>query len=117
LCNLYNDLKADEMRRYKEEHRSTSLTRFRGLALGARKSNYDLQTVHSQVVQNVGDRIHRSFTNFFEGRARFPRWKKPTKYNSLTYPQSGFRLSAKEGLYLSGVGDVRIFVHRPIWGR
>jgi transposase len=37
LCNLYNDLKADEMRRYKEEHRSTSLTRFRGLALGARK--------------------------------------------------------------------------------
>jgi putative transposase len=117
LCNLYNDLKAEEMRRYKEEHTSTSLTRFRGLALRSRKSNYDLQTVHSQVVQNVGDRIHRPFTNFFEGRARFPRWKKPTKYNSLTHPQSGFRLSAKEGLYLSGVGDVRIFVHTPMLGK
>src|SRR6267378_3967269 len=82
LCQLYNDLKAEEVRRYKEEHKSTSLTRFRTLALGARKSNKDLQTVHSQAVQNVGDRIHRSFKNFFEGRARFPRWKKQHRYNS-----------------------------------
>jgi putative transposase len=117
LCDLYNDLKAEEMRRYKEEHRSTSLTRFRGLALGARKSNYDLQTVHSQVVQNVGDRVHRSFTNFFEGRARFPRWRKPRRYNSLTYPQSGFKLSLQKGLYLSGIGHVRVFVHRPLLGK
>ena len=47
LCNLYNDLKAEEMKRYKEEHKATSMTRFRGLALGARKINNDLQTVHS----------------------------------------------------------------------
>src|SRR5216684_3151531 len=76
LCNLYNDLKAEEMRRYREEHKSTSLTTFRRLALGARKLNRDLQTVHSQVVQNVGDRVHRSFTNFFEARSRFPKWKR-----------------------------------------
>jgi putative transposase len=117
LCKLYNDLKAEEMRRYREEHKSTSLTRFRRLALGARRSNKDLQKVHSQVVQNVGDRIHRSLRNFFEGRARFPRWKKPHRYNSLTYPQSGFKLSLEKGLYLSGVGDVRVFVHRPLLGK
>ena len=73
LCNLYNDLKAEEMRRYAEEHKSTSKTRFRRLALEARKRDHELRTVHSQAVQNVGDRIHRSFRNFFEGRARFPR--------------------------------------------
>jgi putative transposase len=117
LCQLYNDLKAEEVRRYKEEHKSTSLTRFRTLALGARKSNKDLQTVHSQAVQNVGDRIHRSFRNFFEGRARFPRWKKQHRYNSLTYPQSGFKLSLEKCLYLSGVGHVRVFVHRPPLGK
>src|SRR5229473_5365377 len=83
LCNLYNDLKAEEIRRYGEEHKSTSKTRFRSLALAARKRNSELQTVHSQAVQNVGDRTHRSFRNFFEGRARFPRWKKPNRYNSL----------------------------------
>ena len=69
LCDLYNDLKAEEIRSYREEHKSTSLTRFRALALGARKLNEDLQTIHSQVVQNVGDRVHRPFRNFFEGRA------------------------------------------------
>jgi putative transposase len=114
LCNLYNDLKAEDMRSYKEEHKSTSLTRFRALALGARRLNKDIQTIHSQVVQNVGDRVHRSFKNFFEGKARFPRWKKSNRYNSLTYPQSGFRLSVEKGLYLSGIGHVRIFVHRPL---
>jgi putative transposase len=117
LCQLYNDLKAEEIRRYRDVHKSTSLTTFRRLALGARKLNKELQTVHSQAVQNVGDRIHRSFTNFFEGRARFPRWKKPKRYNSLTYPQSGFKLTPEKGLFLSGVGDVRVFVHRPLLGK
>jgi putative transposase len=117
LCNLYNDLKTEEMRRYKEEHKSTSKTRFRRLALEARKQDQELQSVHSQVVQNVGDRIHRSFRNFFEKRARFPRWKKPNRYSSLTYPQSGFNLCLEKGLYLSGVGHVRIFVHKPLLGK
>jgi putative transposase len=117
LCNLYNDLKAEEMRRYEEEHKSTSLTRFRGLALGARRLNKELQTVHSQAVQNVGDRVHRSFRNFFEGRARFPRWKKPDRYNSLTFPQFGFKLIPGKGLTISSIGHVRIFVHRPLFGK
>ena len=116
LCNLYNDLKAEEMRRYREEHRSTSQTKFRALALDARRHDDELHETHSQVVQNVGDRIHRSFRNFFEGRARFPRWKKPHRYNSLTYTQSGFRLDPR-GLLLSGVGCVRVFVHRPLLGK
>ena len=117
LCDLYNDLKAEEMRRYREEHRSTSQTMFRALALGARKHDEQLQDIHSQVVQNVGDRIHRSFRNFFEGRARFPNWKKPHRYNSLTFPQSGFKLDPEKGLLLFGLGYVRIFVHRPLLGR
>jgi putative transposase len=116
LCDLYNDLKAEEMRRYGEENKSTSKTMFRALALDARRHDEQLQDIHSQVVQNVGDRIHRSFRNFFEGRARFPRWKKPHRYNSLTYPQSGFKINPQRGLYLSGVGYVRIFVHRPLLG-
>jgi hypothetical protein len=117
LCKLYNDLKAEEIRRYKEEHKSTSKTRFRRLALEARKRDNELQTVHCQAVQNVGDRIHRSFTNFFEARSRFPRWKKSRRYNSLTYPQSGFKMSLEKGLHLSGIGDVRIFVHGPLLGK
>src|SRR5437899_7497840 len=43
LCNLYNNLKAEEMRRYREEHRSTSQTKFRALALDARRHDDELQ--------------------------------------------------------------------------
>jgi hypothetical protein len=39
LSDLYNDLKAEEMRRDREEHKSTSLMKFRRLALGARSSS------------------------------------------------------------------------------
>ncbi|MEM0288124.1 MAG: hypothetical protein QXG05_08170 [Nitrososphaerota archaeon] len=61
---------------------STSLTTFRRLALEFRKHDKELQTIYSQVVQNVGDRIYRAFKNFFEGRARFPKWKK--QHNIIT---------------------------------
>ncbi|MEM3186108.1 MAG: zinc ribbon domain-containing protein [Conexivisphaerales archaeon] len=82
---------------------STSLTTFRRLTLEFRKRNDELQTIYSQVVQNVGDRIYRAFKNFFEGRARFPKWKK--QHNiittlSLTYPQYGFNINPAKGLYL-----------------
>src|SRR5207247_6960393 len=54
LCTLYNNLKAEEMRRYREEHKSTSQTKFRALALDARRHDDELRETHSQVVQNVG---------------------------------------------------------------
>ena len=78
-------------------------------------STYNIQSIHSQAVQNVADRVHTAFENFFAGIARFPRNKQPRKYRSLTYPQSGFKL-VDGRLYLSKIEKVRIFLHRPILG-
>jgi len=45
----------------------------------------------------------------------FPRFKSRNRFKSFTYPQSGFKL--KDGrLYLSKIGNIRIFQHRPIDG-
>lgn len=113
LCGLYNRLRARKIEEYKQSGRSLNRTDLRAIALQIRRINPELQSIHSQVVQNVADRIHSAFVNFFKGRARFPKQKKPRKYLSLTYPQSGFEL--KEGrLYLSKIGMVRIFLHRAI---
>ena len=55
---------------------------------------------------------------FFDGLARFPREKKPHKYYSLVYPQSGWRILAREGkgrklvLRLSNLGVFKLIVHR-----
>jgi putative transposase len=62
------------------------------------------------------------------GRARFPKRKRERRYRSLTYPQSGFRVcgkvverkkrtALKGRLYLSKVGHMRVFMHRPSNGR
>ncbi|MEM0288182.1 MAG: hypothetical protein QXG05_08475 [Nitrososphaerota archaeon] len=97
---------------------STSLTTFRRLALEFRKHNDELQTIYSQVVQNVGDRIYRhSRTSSREGQGSRNGKSNIITTHSLTYPQYGFNINPAKGLYLSGFGYVRIFIHRPMLGK
>jgi putative transposase len=117
LCNLYNKLRAEKIEGYKKNRKVLTQTDLRRLALEERRNDPELKSIHSQVVQSVADRVHTAFKNFFEKRARFPRNKQPKKYRSLIYPQSGFKVNPERGLYLSKIGYVRIFVHRPILGR
>ncbi len=70
--------------------------------------------VHSQVLQNVLKRVDRSFKNFFNGFG-YPRFQGRDRYNSFTYPQSGFELDEK--LNLSKIGSIRIIQHREIEGK
>ncbi|MBU4139025.1 MAG: transposase [Euryarchaeota archaeon] len=71
--------------------------------------------VHSQVLQNVLKRVDRSFKNFFNGFG-YPRFQGRNRYNSFTYPQSGFELEDGK-LILSKIGTVRIIQHREIEGK
>jgi len=70
--------------------------------------------VHSQVLQNVLKRVDRSFKNFFNGFG-YPRFQGRDRYNSFTYPQSGFVLDEK--LNLSKIGCIKIIQHREIEGK
>jgi putative transposase len=90
LCELYNTLRDLKIRTWKEKRISLSRTDLRLKALELRRQNERLQEIHSQVVQGVATRLARSFKNYFEGRARFPKQKHPMKYLSFTYPQSSF---------------------------
>ena len=77
--------------------------------------------IHSQVLQNVSKRIRSGFENFWARRrlglkAHLPRFRKAGKYNSMTYPQSGFLLKDVR-LKLSKVGELKMIQHRPIEGR
>ena len=76
--------------------------------------------LHSQVKQNISDRIDKAFKNMFYRIKRgekpgFPRYKGKYTYKTLTYPQSGFKLNKK--VYVSKIGEVRITQHRPIQGK
>ncbi len=73
--------------------------------------------VHSQVLQNVSDRTHKAFQNFFRRvkdksckKKGFPRFK--SRINSMTYPQSGFKFVTERRLYASKIGNIPIVLHR-----
>ncbi|MCL5067387.1 MAG: RNA-guided endonuclease TnpB family protein, partial [Thaumarchaeota archaeon] len=120
LCEVYNKLRSEKVRKYREEKINLSKTDLRRLALETRRNNPDLNKIHSQVVQNVAERASYAFKNFFEKRTRFPRTRKYKSYRSFTYPQSGFNVVQTERghrLYLSGIGRIRTFIHRPMAGR
>lgn len=79
----------------------------------------DISQVHSQVLQNINDRIDKAYANFFKrvkekqsGKriaVGYPRFKK--KYKSFTYPQSGFNLE-NNALFLSKIGKIQVRIGR-----
>lgn len=79
----------------------------------------ELKDVYSQVLQNVCERVDLAYQAFFRrvkagDKPGYPRFRGYGRYDSFTYPQSGFKLSDK--LYLSKIGNVKIKLHRPVEG-
>jgi putative transposase len=80
----------------------------------------DLRAVHSQVLQDALRRIDKAFQAFFLRCRRgqvpgFPRFRSQSRYDSFTYPQTGFKGSGR--LTLSKIGDLKMKLHRPIRGQ
>jgi len=88
-----------------------------------KKRHPELDEVYSKALQAVNDQLHRNLSALRAlkisgrkvGRLRF---KKPNRYRTLNYNQSGFSLSADgKALLLSKIGSIRIKLHRPIAGK
>jgi len=85
-----------------------------------KKDNAWLQKVHSQVLNNVLDRLDKAFKNFFRRvksgeKPGYPRFKGRDRYDSFTFPQSGYKIEGNE-LVLSKIGAIKLKQHREIPG-
>src|SRR3984893_10926812 len=81
-----------------------------------------LERVHSQVLQNVAVRLDLAFKAFFRRckageNPGFPRFRGRDRYDSFTFPQSGFSLTHDNRVTLSKIGSVKMVYHRPIKGK
>ncbi|PSN86709.1 hypothetical protein B9Q03_11520 [Candidatus Marsarchaeota G2 archaeon OSP_D] len=92
-CKLYNALLHLEQEEYRKNKHSMSRNELRQLALDLRMRNPEFQVLHSQVAQQVAERFYQARQRFFDRLVNYPREKKPHRYLSLVYPQSGWRLS------------------------
>ncbi len=73
--------------------------------------------IYSQVVQNVSDRVHKAFQNFFHRvndisykKKGFPRFK--SRVNSITFSQTGYKFISNKQFYVSKIGKIPIILHR-----
>jgi putative transposase len=86
----------------------------------------EYKAIYSQVLQDVLRRLDKAFGNFFERVKRkkngeklkvgYPRFKPAWRYDSFTYPQSGFEILSNGHINLSKIGRLRVFMHRKISG-
>ncbi len=75
----------------------------------------EFNNAHSQVLQDVAHRVDKAYDNFYRRireknngsriKAGFPRFKSGERYNSITYPQSGFRILDNGHVWLSRIGE------------
>jgi putative transposase len=120
---LYNHLL--EMRKTAYERDGISLTCFQQQYTFPvlKQERPSLSRVHSQVLQNVAVRIDLAFKAFFR-RLReqaeepgYPRFKGKNRYDSFTFPQSGFSLTHENRVCLSKIGSIKMVYHRPMKGK
>ncbi|MBM3182281.1 MAG: IS200/IS605 family element transposase accessory protein TnpB [Chloroflexi bacterium] len=119
---VFNETLAIRKKTWEEKKKTLSNYDTHNLLTKWKKTRPSLKNVHSQVLQNVQERVDLAFMAFFrrvktgDKEVGYPRFRGKGRYDSFTYPQSGFKLNG-DVLYLSKIGDVRVVLHRQVDGR
>src|SRR5712691_8822366 len=115
---LYNHLLANHKEAYEQRGEGLSLYKQQETFGILKQERPTLKQVHSQVLQNVAVRVDLAFKTFFR-RVRehakepgFPRFKGKGRYDSFTFPQSGFSITHDERVCLSKIGSIKMIYHR-----
>ena len=118
---LYNSALVDRKNSYEQTGKSLSYRTQAGILKLDKKIIPFLKEIHSQVLQDVLKRVDKAYKSFFRrlkeknGKAGYPRFKNQGRYDSITYPQSGFKIINGK-LELSKIGHIKLKQHRFING-
>lgn len=137
MNNLYNACLEQRISNYRHIHpKYTSKYDQINELVKLKKEFHQYKNIHSQVLQNVVDRVDKAFKNFFDRikknksnkvktKVGFPRYKPYKEYKSFTLTQSGFELIEKVNqknnkqinkLKISKIGEIKIVLHRTVAG-
>ena len=127
LCRqLYNAALQERRDAYKKAKKTVSAYDQNNHLPEIREEIPEYKRVHSQVLQDVINRVDLAFKGFFRRlkerrKAGYPRFKGEKRYDSFTFPQAGttgVKLQ-KDGkrVLIHGIGSVKIKLHRPLEGK
>src|SRR6266581_9420269 len=120
---LYNHLLECRKTAYEQNGMSLSLYQQQKTFAILKAERTTLDSVHSQVLQNVAVRVDLAMKAFFRRykehaeKPGFPRFKGYGRYDSFTFPQSGFSITHDNRVVLSKIGALKMVYHRPIKGK
>ena len=120
---LYNHLLEKRKETYEQTGKGLSLYGQQATFPIVKQERPSLDRVHSQVLQNVAVRVDLASKAFFrrckEGASDpgFPRFKGKGRYDSFTFPQSGFSITHDNRVVISKVGAIKMVYHRPLRGK
>ena len=120
---LYNHLLEQRKEAYEQTGKGLTLYGQQSTFSMLKQERPSLDRVHSQVLQNVAVRVDLAFKAFFRrvrehaGEPGFPRFKGSGRYDSFTFPQSGFSITHDERVVISKVGALKMVYHRPLRGK
>ena len=119
---LYNSSLVDRNRHYEQTGKGLSRIDQQKILVLDKKNIEYLMNIHSQVLQDVLFRVEKAYKAFFRrlkdrnGKAGYPRFKNYGRYDSINYPQSGFKIDKDAKLALSKIGHIKLKLHRSING-
>jgi len=123
-CRLYNAALQERRDAWKLAQRSVTYYHQQANQLKAIHADGSLSLANFSACQEVLRCVDKTFRAFFArvktGRkAGYPRFKPRQRYDSLTFPSygDGCRLRENGRLYLQGVGDLKVKLHRPVRGQ
>jgi len=127
LCrDLYNAALQERREAYQKAGKTVGFYEQKRWLPEIRTELPEYKRVHSQVLQNVIERVDRAFQGFFRRvkagqKAGYPRFKGQGRYDSFTFPQAGQTgVKLQEGgkrVFLYGVGSVKVKLHRSLEGK
>lgn len=117
---LYNHFLEQRKNAWESEKKSLSRYDQSNALKQLKQEHLFLTDIFSQVLQNISTRIDLAYRAFFKrlksgDKPGYPRFRGKFRYDSFTYPQSGFKL-LKNVIQLSKIGGIKIKLHRPIEG-
>src|SRR5260370_4005965 len=118
---LYNHLLEKRRETWEQEGKSLSLYQQQETFSILKHERPSLKTVHSQILQNVAVRIDLAFQAFFPrckagSKPGYPPFPGNKRYDSCTFPQSGFSITHENRVCLSKIGRLKMVYHRPVRG-
>jgi putative transposase len=122
-CRLYNAALQERRDAYQSAGRSLSYYD-QANQLKEIRAEGDSGLANFSCSQDVLRRVDKTFKAFF-GRVQrgeipgYPRFKPRSRYDSLTFPSygDGARLRNNGKLYVQGVGEIKVKLHRAVAGR